>query len=381
MLKASFCNENGEAMAPVEKNFVDHLAQHGKSFPTKEEYNFRLETFKAKDEKINASNANPKNTFKLAHNHMSTMTKEEYAKLLSKQKITSRRLAKGTPTTRKLQASPTGPFDWRDPAGDASRPSAVSSVKDITGGDESLTTLAELAAIESAAYLAGYDIDPAYTLVDLSDQQCIDCASDSDSDAEIIEDEFGNVLPPPFSIGHCFEYAETHYIQTAAVYENNENFDGKQCKVHDQADKGRGKRDQINLTTNPGHVKVTAINEVTAQSVDDLKVAIETTPVVVAVQASSDVFQSYTSGVFNDALCGTTVDHTLLAVGWGNDGTNDYYIAKNSFGESWGESGYIRIATEDSTDGICGIQSNAIWATVEFEAGSEPQPPAPIVPV
>lgn len=44
--------------------------------------------------------------------------------------------------------------------------------------------------------------------------------------------------------------------------------------------------------------------------------------------------QHYKSGVL-DAPCGTQLDHGVLVVGY----TDDYWIVKNSWGATWGESG------------------------------------------
>jgi len=42
-----------------------------------EEYKFRLDIFSKADEKIQATNANPDNTYEAGHNMFSTMTEEE----------------------------------------------------------------------------------------------------------------------------------------------------------------------------------------------------------------------------------------------------------------------------------------------------------------
>lgn len=53
--------------------------------------------------------------------------------------------------------------------------------------------------------------------------------------------------------------------------------------------------------------------------------ALSQQPISVAIQADQLVFQFYRSGVMTGS-CGTDINHGVLAVGYGNQGTNIYVI-------------------------------------------------------
>jgi len=76
---------------------------------------------------------------------------------------------------------------------------------------------------------------------------------------------------------------------------------------------------------------------VQSNSVTQLKAAIADGPVSVTVEADTSVFQRYTSGILNSKLCGTSLDHAITAVGYGNEGDQEYYIVRNSWGAGWGQ--------------------------------------------
>ena len=90
-----------------------------------------------------------------------------------------------------------------------------------------------------------------------------------------------------------------------------------------------------------------------------LKQAVSQGPVSVAVEADSIVFQMYTGGVIDSTACGTSLNHGVLAVGYGAD----YWIVKNSWGESWGDKGYLKIKYTESGAGICGINQMNSYPT------------------
>lgn len=79
-------------------------------------------------------------------------------------------------------------------------------------------------------------------------------------------------------------------------------------------------------------------------------------PIPVAIDATSTAFEHYGGGILQKHQCGSAVDHAALVVGY----TPTYWILKNSWGTSWGEHGYIRIARGHN---VCGINSYASFAT------------------
>ena len=80
-------------------------------------------------------------------------------------------------------------------------------------------------------------------------------------------------------------------------------------------------------------------------------------PVSIGVEAGSAVFLNYKSGIIDSADCGKFIDHGVLAVGYDTDSASgkEYILVKNSWGTTWGDNGYLKIAL--SSDNICGILS------------------------
>jgi len=102
---------------------------------------------------------------------------------------------------------------------------------------------------------------------------------------------------------------------------------------------------------------VTSQRGITRNNPDQIKAALSSGPVSIALSAGNSAFQSYRSGVWNGAGCGSALDHAVTAVGWGNTGGVDYFIIRNSWGASWGEAGYLRLQSQGGV-GACGMNQH-----------------------
>jgi C1A family cysteine protease len=107
------------------------------------------------------------------------------------------------------------------------------------------------------------------------------------------------------------------------------------------------------------NVAPASYTDVQKNSDSALMSALNKQTVSVAIEADKSSFQLYKSGVYSDPACGTKLDHGVLAVGYGTDSSSkkDYWNVKNSWGPSWGDKGYIKMARGVSGAGQCGILS------------------------
>jgi len=111
---------------------------------------------------------------------------------------------------------------------------------------------------------------------------------------------------------------------------------------------------------------ITGYTDVQTYSDSALATAVAQQPVSIAIEADQSSFQFYSSGVLT-AACGTALDHGVLAVGYGTSGGVQYWKVKNSWGASWGMSGYVLLARGASYNGgagQCGIYEDPSYPTV-----------------
>ncbi|KAL1765064.1 cathepsin 7-like [Sigmodon hispidus] len=107
-------------------------------------------------------------------------------------------------------------------------------------------------------------------------------------------------------------------------------------------------------------VKITDFTVVSTNEVALTIALVNHGPIAVAIDASHTSFQKYTGGIYHEPKCNSSsLTHAMLLVGFGYEGKESdgkkYWLLKNSYGEKWGEKGYIKIPRYQNN--YCGCDS------------------------
>lgn len=88
---------------------------------------------------------------------------------------------------------------------------------------------------------------------------------------------------------------------------------------------------------------------------------------VVAIGVDASTFQDYGGGIFTGEGCDSDpypiVGHAVALVGYGYKNGKGYYILRNSWGEKWGEKGYMKIAMGSNT---CGVANDVVYPFINI---------------
>lgn len=168
------------------------VTEMNKWYTTREEFNFRMNLFMEKDALIKEENQNVENTFVLAHNQFSDWTEAEFEKMLSYKP--PQKFGAYATYREYLPAPNADSVNWVT-AG------AVTEVKN-QGSCGSCWTFSSAGAMEGA-----YHIDTGATLVNLAEQQLVDC-----------DRATGNLGCNGGDMGLAFTYAEQYGMMTLEDY-------------------------------------------------------------------------------------------------------------------------------------------------------------------
>jgi C1A family cysteine protease len=326
------------AKTPVEyeQAFEQWLASQSLEIDDPLEYVKRLENFISNDEFIEQHNAEVAATGSnvvLGHNAFSHMSFEEFSMSMKGFRMPEgyleSRLAHSSNTSALEDVDLPAEIDWVKKGG-------VTPVKN-QGQCGSCWAFSTTGAVEGAAFVAGGK------LPNLSEQELVDCDDNGDKGCN------GGLMD------HAFDWIKEH---DGICSESEYNYHAKVETCH-----------QCSAV-----VKVTSYEDVDANNEHALKQAVAQQPVAVAIEADQRTFQFYKSGVF-DLKCGKQLDHGVLVVGYGVDEENNqkFWKVKNSWGATWGEKGFIRLARElGPPEGQCGVAMapsypTASWVSLEEE--------------
>ena len=190
-------------------------------------------------------------------------------------------------------------------------------------------------AFAAVAALEGQRALFAGSLLELSEQQLIDCSADFSNDAC----RHGSVV-------QAFKYIESAGGIDAA-YSYPYRATGMICQF-----------DRQNVSARVmGVVSVENDEQVLKDAVANVG------PVAVSLDVASVYFQFYARGILNGVSCSSEANHALTVIGYGAEEGQEFWLLKNSWGTGWGEDGYLRLAR--NTDNLCGIASRACYPLLQ----------------
>lgn len=293
--------------------FLSFQKEYGKVY-TPEEMRFRHAIYQSNLKKIAEHNAKGL-PWTLGVTPFADISEEEFAyKFCGCAKDPKSRTGRVTP----IYGDAPERVDWREKG-------AVTPIKDQSACG-SCWAFSTVGATESAYFIN------AGTLYDLSEQQLVDCAKRPTYEAEGCHGGW------PWSV---MDYVKDHGLCQQSEYP----YTAKDGECKDNACKV--------VVQSKGKVQLPQGDE------ESLANAVAINPVSVVLDASQ--FQLYTGGILTK--CTENINHAVLAVGYGEENGIKYWTIKNSWGQKWGEQGYIRIEKDVGGMGRCAITYSSVYPT------------------
>lgn len=283
-----------------EKSFVAWMRSTNNIY-TGAEYKLRLGIYLANQKFVREHNANPSKTFKVEMNKFAALTPSEYKSLLgfNQKALKNLKRAKIVQNNKNNDKE----LDWRTKG-------AVNKIKN-QGSCGSCWAFSAIQNCESAEFLK-YNI-----LYRFSEQSLVDCVT---ADAGC-----SGGLP-------CDAYT---YIV--------EECQGKVMLEDDYPYEAIDAKCRFDINKAIGHF--THYIEIESGSESDLAAKCEKYgPLSIGIDASQMSFQLYAGGIYDEPHCSSLfLDHGVGLVGYGSENGVQYWIVRNSWGEFWGEKGYVRM--------------------------------------
>jgi hypothetical protein len=286
--------------------FAAYAATFGKTYNSNDEWSTRQAIYESKIVDFEAHNAlyeSGEETWFTAVNQFTDWTDDEFVSAMlnfePSQSITNSSIPVLEDYSDSLKAE-VGDKQW-----------SVSPVKD-QGGCGSCWAFGAVAGMEGSAKIK---LGSSATL---SEQYVMDCTSSAACSGGRADSAYPQL------------YGKALYTQSSYPYT------ARNGNCHTGTDSG---------------LRISSLTRSFAKSGSDseLAAALDSNPLVVAVGASS--WSSYGGGVYSGSTS-CSLNHQVYATGYDSSSIK----VKNSWGSSWGESGYIRLARTTSGGGTSGIR-------------------------
>ncbi|KAF8028962.1 hypothetical protein BT93_E1588 [Corymbia citriodora subsp. variegata] len=308
--------------------FERWMARHGRIYMDNLEKAKRYEIFLKNLRFVENFNKEANRSYTVGLNQFSDLTMEEFKARYTGYQATSKSLKSSTATTFKYQnatqvqyISPPESVNWVDKG-------VVGNVKD-QGDCSSCWAFSAVGAVESMLAIKRS------VFANLSEQQLIDC-------------DKGSRGCKGGRMDRAFDYIHRHGI----AYDKDYPYRGAQGNCDEKA----------------ASASTTKIDDYYIMPVKEhwIEIAVSGQPVSAAIDGHSYEFNHYKGGVFSGP-CGQSLSHGVLIVGYGrsdSEGKN-YWLIKNSWGENWGDKGYMKLQRNTGTyGGICGIDLQVSYPDV-----------------
>ena len=98
-----------------------------------------------------------------------------------------------------------------------------------------------------------------------------------------------------------------------------------------------------------------------SNSINSLKEAVIKNPVPIAINANTPIFRFYSEGIIEDNInIPSELNHAVLLVGYKYDKKGLYWIIQNSWGDDWGDNGYIKVRGKEG-EGVLSCQIYGVY--------------------
>ena len=306
LLALTFCIDNSERKTFQE--FQKFLIKYNKKYNTIAEYFLRYNVFKKNLQRFSQNKA----SYKMGINQFTDLTPTEFRKgyLNLDMKLVNKINYKKVSVNSKNDAPES--WNWVDEG-------VFGPVKDqgYCGSCWAFSTMGNIEALnamKTKEYVA------------LSEQQLVDCDTEYDQGCN----------------GGLMEYAFAYLVEKGCMTEKDYPYVGYDDTCHYDESKV--------------FLRIDSWLMLDTQDENEIKEFLYTNgPLAIAINA--DPFQYYTGGIIDEdewSCDPEGLNHGVVLVGYGNESGVDYWIIRNSWGDYWGEDGYVRVARGK---GVCGVNT------------------------